>query len=230
MNRLQRTWLTLMLLWAVPGIWLINKRLTGRNPQNQFTFSRDTWEGKRHNSRPRLIAFFNEYQQLQNNVRLNKYSSQECNSGPYIANTYVWKTVFRQDNVIDVWRLLRRTAPDTSQTNTGQSTELQNYIISRWHRPCMTYGRKRRKALRGAIQMRIQRDIRQSTHALVWTLTYLHLNFNGSKFFRSHTWKLQRMEIWRRSQVEEPFFPLSFQFNVSNIGIDYRSRKVCREF
>lgn len=66
----------------------------------------------------------------------------------------------------------------------------------------------------GAIQMHIQRDRRQSTHALVWTLTYLHLNFNGSKFFRSHSWKLQRMEIWREDLKLRNFSPwvLSFMF------------------
>ena len=162
---------------------------------------------------------------------LNKYISQECNPGPYIANTYVWKTVFRQDNVINVWRLVK-IAPDTHHKYWPK------YRITKLHNIKMTqalrdlWGGRGRKALRGCnTDAYTKRYRRQSTHALVWTLTYLHLNFNGSKFFRSHThgnskeWRSgEKISSWRT------FFPLSFQFNVSNIVIDYRSRKVCQEF
>lgn len=131
----------------------------------------------------------------------------QCNPGPDTANTYVWDSLSED---IHVWRL-STSAPDTSKTNGDQSTDLQIYIISRWHRPYMICGEEERERhWGGAIQMHIQRDRRQSTHALVWTLTYLHLNLNGSKFFRSHSWKLQRMEIWREDLKLRNLFPPEF--------------------
>lgn len=116
-----------------------------------------------------------------------------------------------------------KAAPDTHHKHTLTKYRRQ------W--PCMIYGRKRRKALRGCNTEAYMREIRQSTHALVWTLTYLHLNLNGSKFFRSLMETPKNGDLERRSQVEEPFSP---EFSVLCLKhwyrLDSRSRKVCWEF
>lgn len=138
-----------------------------------------------------------------NSHNATQAQTQQTRTCETVFRQHVWRHTCLKTFYICSWH--------TSQTNADQSTDSHIYIISRWHRPYMIYGEEERERhWGGAIQMHIQRDRRQSTHALVWTLTYLHLNLNGSKFFRSHSWKLQRMEIWREDLKLRNLFPPEF--------------------
>lgn len=143
-------------------------------------------------------------------IRDYKHRNTWCNPGPQTANTRLRQSL-DNTNVINVWRL-STTAPDTQHRQILIKVQIYKTTLYQDDTgPTWSMGRKRKERhWGGAIQMHIQRDRRQSTHALVWTLTYLHLNFNGSKFFRSHSWKLQRMEIWREDLKLRNLFPPEF--------------------
>lgn len=113
----------------------------------------------------------------------------------------------------------------THITNTDQNTELWNYIISRWHRPCMIYGEEEEERhWGGAIQMHIQRDI-EGNQRMRWCEhlpTYIWISMLPSSSGHTHMETPKNGDLERRSQVEEPFSPwvfsLMFQTLVQIIG------------
>lgn len=103
----------------------------------------------------------------------------------------------------------------TSQTNTDQSTDWQIYIISRWRRPYMIYGKKREKGTEGVQYRCIYKEI-EGNQRMRWCEhlpTYIWISMvpssSGHIHGNSKEWRSgEKISSWGT------FFPLSFKFNV----------------